>query len=214
MRNINQEINFENFPPRPSFVELKKETKILDAEGAPLMMYNRSHSDFEKFEIGKRNLEAKDGTNQFGFFFSNRNDLEHYGPFMKARYLNIKKPWDIRDLGPNSDYKSFREKLVAIGISDKDLAGYDLDFQDHNIKRNKALGSYDGLYKPGSTMIKPARETRMATFNFFDAGSGYYLRKLLQSKGFDGVIFADEGELTAIAFNPDQIIEPDKLGLN
>ncbi|MCX6797890.1 MAG: hypothetical protein NTX66_01550 [Candidatus Falkowbacteria bacterium] len=214
MRNVNQEINFENFPPRLSFAELKKETKILDAEGDPLVMYNRSHNDFEKFELGKRNLEAKDGINQFGFFFSDRNDLEHYGPFVKARYLNIKKPWDIRDLGARSDYKSFRAKLKTIGITDKDLAGYDHDFQDHNIKRNKALGSYDGLYKPGDTMLKPAAETRMATFNFFDAGEGYYLRKLLQGKGFDGVIFADEGENTAIAFNPSQIIEPNQVDLN
>lgn len=206
--------DLEKIPPASTPSQLEKGSKISDAKGNPLMMYNRSHKDFERFELGNRNLESKAGANRFGFFFSNRDDLEHYGPFLKARHLDIKNPWDIRDLGPNTDYQSFRRKLQEIGISDKDLAGYDLDFQEHNIKRNKALGSHDGLYKPGSSFLHPARETRMATFNFFDAGEGYYLRKLLKDRGFDGVIFADEGELTAIAFEPKQIIDPDKPSLN
>ena len=159
------------------------------------------------FELGKRNLSTKEGANQIGFFFSNRDDLAHYGSFIKSRYLNIKKPWDIRELGIRTEYKNFRQKLKDIGISDKDLAGYDLQFQKLNIKRNKKLGSNHGLYKDGDALL-PMHETRMATFNFFDAGEGYYLRKLLQAKGFDGILFEDEGELTAIVFEPKQIVDP------
>jgi len=205
-----KEINFENVILESPYEKLKKESKVVDAKGAPILMYNRSNSDFEKFELGKRNLETKAGSNQFGFFFSDRNDLRNYGSFVKNRYLNIKNPWDIRDLGHITTYNDFRAKLEEIGITSKDLAGYDLAFQDHNIKRNKNMGSYDGLYKNRGTSLKPAKETRMATFNFFDAGDGHYLRKLLQSKGFDGVFCADEGEITAIAFDPDQIIKPNK----
>jgi hypothetical protein len=187
---------------------LKNETKILDSEGNPVLMYNRSNNDFENFEIGKRNLPNKSGFNKFGFFFSNRNDLDHYGPFIKSRYLNIKNPWDIRDLGNRTEYKNFRAKLIELGVSDKDLAGFDLGFQDLYIERNKKLGSSDGFSKLGMN------ETRMATFNFFDAGSGYYLRKLLTDKGIDGVLFEDEGDLTAIAFNPEQIVDPKEIEFN
>ncbi len=196
----------ENTTEKPfskiSLDAFKKETKILDSEGNPILMYNRSNNDFENFEIGKRNLPSKRGSNEFGFFFSNRNDLDHYGPFIKSRYLNIKNPWDIRDLGNRTEYKNFRAKLIALGINNKDLAGFDLGFQDLYIARNKKLGSSDGFSSLGMN------ETRMATFNFFDAGNGYYLRKLLTDKGIDGVLFEDEGDLTAIAFNPEQIVDP------
>jgi len=190
--------------------QLKKETKVVDKEGNPVLMYNRSNSQFENFELGKRNFSTKEGLNKIGFFFSNRNDLDHYGPFIKSRYLNIKNPFDIRDLGVHTDYKSFRQKLKDIGISDKDLAGYDLDFQDLNISRNKRLGSTDGLHNPFDNTTN-MYNTRMATYNFFDAGEGFYIRKLLQNKGFDGILFEDEGELTAIAFEPKQIIDPENL---
>lgn len=199
---------FEKTKIGTSFERLKKETKILDKNGEPLLMYNRSNTYFEDFELGKRNLENKTGTNKIGFFFADRNDLENYGPHLKERYLNIKKPFDIRDLGYTTDYQTFRKKLVEIGISDKDLVGFDLDFQDQNIKRNKNLGSYFGLHtRPEDKLLRPIKETRMATYNFFDAGEGFYIRKLLEKKGYDGVIF-DDGHISVIAFYPDQIILP------
>lgn len=183
--------------------KLKIETKIIDKDGNPLLMHNRSHTDFENFEIGKRNLENKKGVNKIGFFFSSRSDLEHYGKNIKSGYLNIKKPFDITDLGPITDYKSFRDKLTGVGITDKELAGYDLQFQEFNMKRNKRLGRSDGLTTPSGVGMYDARHS---TFNFFDAGEGFYLRKLLESKGFDGITFSDEGEVTVIAFYPEQII--------
>ncbi len=204
-------VDEKGYTEKPVFGDLKNETKIIDAEGQPVLMYNRSKSDFEHFEIGKRNLSTKSGSNQFGYFFSNRSDLDHYGPFIKSRYLNIKNPWDVRDLGHFTEYKNFRSKLTELGISDKDLAGFDLQFQNLNIERNKKLGSYSGLYTGGSSHLRPMNETRLATFNFFDAGEGAYLRKLLQDKGFDGVLFTDEGDITAIAFDPKQIIDPKEL---
>ena len=158
-------------------LEKLKETKIVDAEGKPLVMYNRSHIPFETFELGKRNLENKTGSNEFGFFFSSRVDLEHYGEHVQAKYLNIENPWNIEDLGYFTDYKQFREKLQEIGIENKDLAGYDLSVQEMIIKRNKQLSSVDGLHTPGNPTDMPLNETRIATFNFFDAGDGYYLRK-------------------------------------
>jgi hypothetical protein len=51
----------------------------------------------------------------------------------------------------------------------------------------------------------------MATFNFFDVGNGRYLKELLLKKGFDGALFEDEGDLTAIAFNPEQIVDPKEI---
>lgn len=195
--------------PKVTLDALKKETKILDSGGNPILMYNRSHNNFENFELEKRNLPNKSGSNKFGFFFSDRkNDMEHYGPFIKSRYLNIKNPFDIRDLGHRTEYKNFRAKLSTLGISDKDLAGFDLTVQDLYLARNKKLTS--GVSDLGMN------ETRMATFNFFDAGNGFYLRKLLLDKGFDGVLFEDEyeGALTAIAFNPEQIVDPKEIDLN
>lgn len=202
--------NKEEHPPF-GFEDLKKETKILDKEGNPLLMYNRSHKDFENFELNNRNLSNKEGKNKFGFFFSSNNNLEHYGKFVKARYLNIKNPLDLRNLGFRTEYKSFREELIKLGISSKELAGYDLAFQEHNIKRNKKMGSRTGLYFPGSDFLQPINENRMATFNFFDVGEGQYLRRLLMSKGIDGVLFEDEGEFTAVAFESRQIINPELL---
>lgn len=203
-----QENNIEKPFSKITLDSLKKETKILDTKGNPILMYNRSNNDFENFETGKRNLPNKNGSNKFGFFFSDRKDLEHYGSFIKSRYLNIKNPWDIRDLGFRTEYKNFRAKLTELGISDKDLASFDLAFQDLYMARNKKLGSLDGFSSLGMN------ETRMATFNFFDAGNGYYLRKLLIDKGIDGVLFEDEGDLTAIAFNPEQIIDPKEIEFN
>jgi hypothetical protein len=202
---------FEKPIPKLTLESLKEETKIIDNEGNPVLMHNRSNADFENFEIGKRNLSTKGGANEFGYFFSDRTDLEHYGPFIKSRYLNIKNPWDIRDLGHFTEYKNFREKLTQLGISEKDLAGFDLQFQELNIARNKKLGSYDGLYTGGVSHLAPIKDTRMATFNFFDTGNGSYLRKLLKDKGLDGVLFADEGNLTAIAFDSKQIIDPKEI---
>lgn len=209
---MEQGFAFEKIIPNITLESLKKETKVLDSEGNIALMHNRSNSDFENFELGKRNLSTKSGSNNFGYFFSNRDDLSHYGQFIKSRYLNIKNPWDIRDLGHFTDYKSFRAKLSEIGITDKDLAGFDLQFQDLNIARNKRLGSSDGLHTPGAPHLNSMSDTRMATFNFFDAGDGGYLRKLLQDKGLDGVLFTDEGDLTAIAFDSKQIIDPKKIG--
>lgn len=208
---MEQRFTFEKITPKVTLESLKKETKIVDSEGNLILMHNRSNSDFENFEIGKRNLSTKSGSNQFGYFFSNRDDLEHYGSSIKSRYLDIKNPWDIRDLGHFTEYKNFRAKLSELGIDDKDLAGFDLQFQDLNIARNKKLGSYDGLHTPGTPHSQSMKDTRMATFNFFDAGNGSYLRKLLQDKSLDGVLFADEGDLTAIAFDSKQIIDPKEI---
>lgn len=185
--------------------KLLEGTKVIDKKGIPILMHNRSHTDFKNFELGKRNLENKKGVNNIGFFFSDRSDLGHYGENIKSRFLNIKKPFDIRKLGPITNYKIFRNELVYIGITDRELAGYDLAFQDLNMKRNKKLGSYDGLKTPSGDGMYQAS---LATFNFFDAGNGYYLRKLLISKGFDGIFFTDHDDLTAVAFYPEQIIKP------
>jgi len=191
--------------------QFKKETKILAKDGTPLLMYSRSNIYFENFELGKRNLENKTGTNKIGFFFADRNDLENYGSHLKEKYLNIKKPFDIRDLGHITDHKSFRQKLVGIGINEKDLVGYDLDFQDTNMKRNRNLGSYTGLHNPSGTNMY---DTRMSTYNFFDAGDGFYVRKLLEKKGYDGVIFDDGDHMSVIAFYPEQIIEPKEVSVS
>jgi len=187
--------------------ERLRETKVVDERGEPVLMYSRSNTDFGEYQLGKRNLENKTGVNNIGFFFSNRNDLEHYGTFIKERYLDIKNPFDIRDLGAITTYKDFRQKLSELGLSDKDLAGYDLQVQETNIARNKKLGSIDGLRTPSGDGMSSARK---ATFNFFDAGEGEYLRTLLESRGYDGIIFTDEGDLTAIVFHSEQIIKPEQ----
>jgi hypothetical protein len=179
-------------------------TKIINEIGEPILMHNRSHIDFEQYELGNRNV-SKEGANNFGFFFSDKVNLDHYGPFMRSRFLNIENPWDIRDLGPRTNYTDFRKKLLDLGIPNKDLAAYDLQVQDMIINRNKRLGSIDGLHSPGNNVA--LKEIRMATFNFFDAGSGFYLRKLLLLKNVDGIIFSDDSEMTVVAFNDAQIIK-------
>ena len=195
----------EKVGPKVNFEQLKKETKILDKEGNPILVFNRSNKDFKDFELGKRNLETKSGGNLLGFFFSDRDDMENYGPHLKKRYLNIKNPFDLRGFGFVIEYKNFRNKLKEIGITEKDLAGFDLDVQEMHMNRNKRLGSYDGLHNPLGTGMY---DTNMATYNFFDAGSGFYIRKLLEKKGFDGIIFDDLGCTSFVAFYPEQIIEP------
>lgn len=179
-------------------------SKVVSPEGFPIKMYNRSKVDFSVFELGKRNV-SKTGVNKFGFFFTDRPDAVHYGPFVKERYLNIQNPLDIRDIGHRSTYRIFRNRLVDLGFSEKELAGYDLAFQNHYQDRNRRAGSTFGLHNEWGTNMF---DTDMATFNFFDANEGFYLRKLLVSKGYDGVFFDDEGSLTAVAFDPEQIIEP------
>ncbi len=194
MEQPKSELRLKNFESR------LRETKIVDDFGKPLIMYNRSKENFEHFELGRRNVNKK-GVNKFGFFFTDNPTATHYGEFVKARYLNIKNPLNIKELGAITTYKEFRRILSSIGISDKELAGYDLHFQELNIERNKKMG-----FRYGLNTEKNMYDTRVATFNFFDAGNGFYLRKLLEEKGYDGIIFEDEGNLTAVAFNPNQII--------
>ena len=186
---------------------MKYDTKILDKEGDLLVVYNRSHTNFKNFKLGKRNLKTKFNGNELGFFFSDNENLENYGPHIKKRYLKMKKPFDLRELGQSIDYKTFKDKLVEIGITNKDLAGFDLDVQDMHMGRNKKLGDSTGLHNPSGTSMY---NTKMAIYNFFDAGNGFYIRKLLEKKGFDGVIFNDGGTTSFVAFYPEQIIKSKK----
>lgn len=204
---IMEQIDFQEIKKNSSLEKLERETKILNKEGKPLLMYNRSHEDFDTYELGKRNVN-KEGGNHIGFFFSDRDNLEHYGEFKRSRYLNIKNPLDIRLLGYSTTYRDFRACLSDLGITEKDLAAYDRHFQDMTIARNKRIGSISGLHTP-SQPKEGMSDVSMATFNFFDAGDGYYLRKLLIDKGIDGVIFSDESNMTVIAFEDDQIINPE-----
>ena len=136
---VKNDANFEAKHPRDEqgrFVETESfqnwfsGSKIIDKEGAPLLLYHGSNDDFNTFE------KSKYGNGQLGsgfYFTSSKQEAKEYGKNIKEVYLNIKKPFDINQ-NPEEIAKNLEiplEKLQTLTMEDETLSkaikekGYD-----------------------------------------------------------------------------------------
>lgn len=109
----------------PFFKKWFRGSKVVDAEGKPLVLYHGTTADFTEFDMGKSGTGAnKTIMPEEGFFFSPSADAAHeFGRFngdesvnVKPVYLNIKNPMEIT-MGrySNARMKAAIEKAKSLG---------------------------------------------------------------------------------------------------
>jgi len=192
-RTINREVldgpKFSK-APAPSTLEFKRwfgDSKVVDAEGKPLVVYHGTTADFTSFEL----REAVSGRYMGdGFYFGDIGTASQYaldepGSRVMPAYLSLQNPYDW-----DGDYKLASlplGKLMAI-------PGF-----------REALNAYRKEFGYSPQFTNRFSPTRLAVL-MADAGHGDFgknIRAMLEAAGFDGVAYRDEQEY--VAFRPEQI---------
>jgi hypothetical protein len=101
-------------PDTPEFKQFFAGSKVVDADGKPLVVYHGTQRNFTQF-----NTEAK---NQLGAHFSaspeiaNQFAIQNDGDAVYPAYVSLKNPYDIgNDLGNWSDLEALKEYLGPAG---------------------------------------------------------------------------------------------------
>ena len=158
-------------------------SKVRDEKGRLLVLHRGSPEDFGTvFKFLEENLNSKDQPNTFGFFFTDNYDTAEY--YSKARG----NEGDIKTVYLNVKHPL---DLTSLGISSSEKEFYHL-LEENGVITGRSRYKQD--YKPVWTR--------------FDK-NGENLRRIIESAGFDGVIYHDWGEnkSTYVAFSPEQIKE-------
>ena len=137
-------ILFQPAPPEDSeaFQKWFGDSKIVDDDGQPLVVYHGSKNNFDQFDpITIKYV----GSNGDGFYFSpDRNESMRYGPNVREFYLSIKKP-----LTPETktltiaDYKRLIDYINADEELKDDLKNYGyFEDKDYEAFRNSKAAEF------------------------------------------------------------------------
>ena len=174
----------------PSFKRWFKDSKVVDADGKPLVVYHASLEDFNEF---KPQSWGTAGDHQYFYFavakqWSKRFAKEEMAtdkPVLRSFYLSLQNPLDMRGL-PDKTGKQWLQYFADLGITPK-----------QNLQ--------------GKLEAAPPRmaipEWQLLRFDTPELGG---IREQLLEKGYDGIILSDvvrgkSDNTTYIAFHPEQI---------
>ncbi|GHU00144.1 hypothetical protein FACS1894186_0010 [Alphaproteobacteria bacterium] len=85
----------------PAFARWFGDSKVVDAEGRPLVVYHRTDESFNTFDsakIGSRNIEFGKG-----FYFADSDEYTQYGKNVMPVYLSLQNPFIVQGDIVNSD---------------------------------------------------------------------------------------------------------------
>ena len=161
-------------------VNFFKNSKCVDDDGALLVVYHASPSNFTEFDI-KRSGTGGGSIYGKGFYFCDSDfGLDQYGKYIKKYYLNLKNPfrWEIPE--GDDDYYNLdifvdMLKVNNFSVSDELLSTLEADIS--------ADGGLDTLIEQTCG---------------FDLAQKYFIRA-----GYDGVMNLEIGDY--VAFKPEQI---------
>lgn len=125
-------------------------SKIVDAQGRPLVVYHGTSSEFNAFDISKAGAGNDKGMRGKGFYFSpNINTAKNYGNFLMQGYTAIKNPF------VPSDFSSEEEISEIIGMPEGTFqfdpaSGEFRVYQSHSGLLTSMLkdAGYDGVLYP------------------------------------------------------------------
>lgn len=137
---------FEEFSSKlnKNFWKWFNNSKVVDNDGKPLVVYHGSNNKFENFDINLFNTTESSGDYiGAGFYFSKSKIIAtNYGTNIITAYLKITNPLII------NDYKSFENYMIKIfGIGKYDIpVYYDLKKDKPKVIMDKMIElGYDGL---------------------------------------------------------------------
>jgi len=148
---------YTNIKDKPNFKQWFGNSKVIDEQGNPLVVYHGTFNKFDTFELGNNNGVYKPRNN--GFYFTDNKSItdEFFGP-SKNYYLSVQNPADLRRNNINSEkiLKSILNsspqlvKYLNTVVSKEDLRLYPLEAKgllqtDEFIDAVKSCG-YDGLF--------------------------------------------------------------------
>lgn len=165
------------------------ESKVVEEDGNPLVVYHGTGADIEAFDPAKRGSSTREPDARRGFFFSSNPDIanEYAMEFRKGganvvpAYLSLQNPYEIDHKGGDYDPDAFNEYINAA-----EDGGH-----DGVIIRNAGDGMYYGG-SVGDTYIafKPTQIKSINNRGTFDPKDP----RLSYSSAPDGWGFADAGE--------------------
>lgn len=173
------------------------DSKVVDENGQPLVVYHGTDADFEEFN--PETFTSANGRSVLGngFYFTQyRNNANEYGTNVLPVYLSIKNPYVIYNstTGEESKPMQFLERIAEIM--------YGENYKDYLLEN-------DGYYATG--YLEGKLDTNSG---FIDLMQGLQYkgkldtREFLQSFGYDGI---QDGDVF-VAFNPEQIKSVDNRG--
>lgn len=168
----------------PAFRKWFSDSKVVDSDGKPLVVYHGTTQDFASFSDEKRSGKTGNPNAQLGFFFSNmRGEANRYaenwgkqGGNVMPVYLSIQNPYAM-------SYKEFDDLAMAAYRS----------LDPNSIVK---FGDMEGQRAAAARLAEGERLAREAALKRRDE---------LVAEGYDGVVVKIGGGKEYIAFNPEQI---------
>lgn len=174
----------------PEFKRWFGDSKVVDADGKPLVVYHGTNKDVGEFSADSRSTKTGNPNAQLGFFFSPSaaeasryaKDWGREGGNVMPVYLSIRKPYEM----------SFKE------FDDMAMAGWRAMQSDPNYDPNEVIkvGDLEGQKRAAAEVRKfeqIAREQAAAR------------REELIAQGYDGIVVRMKAGDEYIAFDPTQI---------
>lgn len=86
------------------------DSKVVDGQGKPLIVYHGSKTKFDRFDAKKKGSGTDEGIRGRGFYFSsNAKSAQSYGPNLMRVYLRMEKPFDLLGFGSLEEMAEFLE---------------------------------------------------------------------------------------------------------
>jgi hypothetical protein len=174
-------------PETPEFKEWFGDSKVVDEEGKPLVVYHGTRSNFESFDKSKTGSRLDPGDWGQGFYFGDEDKAVGYGhddPSWKTMpvYLSMRNPLlivgdrNFDELSPDHPMvpvlsKMFGKDVVAKAVADGDgMPAFVYSIGHENFTRTLQKNGYDGVlrvFKPGSfeAVVFEPNQIKSATGN-------------------------------------------------
>lgn len=173
----------------PAFRAWFGDSKVVDADGRPMVVYHGTDADFKTFSLKKKGANTGRGNSSLGFFFiADRTLAENFaretsgGDRIIDAYLSIQNPIDLTAAGMFTKAEqapTLSEIFFGDRISDPDEA---LEAINDEIGSVGDFGEIDDALRDGNA------------------------REIMMRDGYDGAIsHFGAGNLEYIAFRPEQI---------
>jgi hypothetical protein len=150
----------QNQTNTPEFKRWFGDSKVVDADGKPLVVYHGTGADFDKFDQDKLGSESSGNSSMLGFFFSASADAVNKftntsggAPNVRPVYLSLKNPvvmpakkfWRIERTWARGDYGRDMMKFLRERFED---------------------GGYDGIIIKADKSLDPRPEAEFAKESF------------------------------------------------
>ena len=187
----------------PAFKRWFGDSKVVDVEGKPLVVYHGTNKDLTKFKPGRGGGAiwfAQDPSLANLFVAGGRRAMGEgvkKGSTVYPVHLSLKNPLDLGKAAPQ-DTLSVADVLQIANLPSDDAALAKI--AQANLDSKYAFVS-PGTGDPVQYLVRQYRSRARASNTLDDPG----LMSALRAGGFDGLKMTEEGSVTYAAFSPEQI---------